>query len=140
MKITNHSTKNNILFSVESENMHIVFDKVSSQSLTGNISLWIDGVFTGMIGRSKAKEALKLMNELDMPKLPKADNKIIEQPKSKTIRQQFEEHRPFIEECARDGMTMAQIAKRLDVTPIRLANAFKSLDLSINRLRSEGAR
>jgi hypothetical protein len=140
MKITNHSTKNNILFSVESENMHIVFDKVSSQSLTGNISLWIDGVFTGMIGRSKAKEALNLMNELDIPELPKADNKIIEKPKNKTIRQQFEEHRPFIEECARDGMTMAQIAKRLDVTPIRLANAFKSLDLSINRLRSEGAR
>jgi YesN/AraC family two-component response regulator len=140
MKITNHSTKNNILFSVESENMHIVFDKVSSQSLTGNISLWIDGVFTGMIGRSKAKEALKLMNELDIPELPKADNKIIDKPKNKTIRQQFEEHRPFIEDCAREGMTMAQIAKRLDVTPIRLANAFKSLDLSINRLRSEGAR
>jgi hypothetical protein len=89
MKITNHSTKNNILFSVESENMHIVFDKVSSNSSTGNLSLWIDGVFTGMIGRSKAKEALKLMNELDIPELPKADNKIIEQPKSKTIRQQF---------------------------------------------------
>jgi hypothetical protein len=140
MKITNHSTKNNILFSVESENMHIVFDKVSSQSITGNISLWIDGVFTGMIGRSKAKEALKLMNELDIPELPKADNKIIEQPKNKTIRQQFEEHRPFIEQCGRDGWTMAAIAKRLDVTPIRLANAFKSLDLSINRLRSEGAR
>jgi hypothetical protein len=140
MKITNHSTKNNILFSVESENMHIVFDKVSSNSSTGNLSLWIDGVFTGMIGRSKAKEALNLMNELDIPELPKADNKIIEKPKNKTIRQQFEEHRPFIEECARDGMTMAQIAKRLDVTPIRLANAFKSLDLSINRLRSEGAR
>jgi YesN/AraC family two-component response regulator len=139
MKITNHSTKNNILFSVESENMHIVFDKVSSNSSTGNLSLWIDGVFTGMIGRSKAKEALKLMNELDIPELPKADNKIIEQPKSKTIRQQFEERRPFIEDCAREGMTMAQIAKRLDVTPMRLANAFKSLDLSINRLRSEGA-
>jgi YesN/AraC family two-component response regulator len=140
MKITNHSTKNNILFSVESENMHIVFDKVSSNSFTGNLSLWIDGVFTGMIGRSKANEALKLMNELDIPELPKAVNKIIEQPKNKTIRQQFEEHRPFIEDCAREGMTMAQIAKRLDVTPIRLANAFKSLDLSINRLRSEGAR
>ena len=78
------------------------------------------------------EEALRQMKELDI--------KAIEQPKNKTIRQQFEEHRPFIEDCAREGMTMAQIAKRLDVTPIRLANAFKSLDLSINRLRSEGAR
>jgi hypothetical protein len=59
---------------------------------------------------------------------------------AKTIRQQFEDQRPFIEDCAREGMTMAQIAKRLDVTPMRLANAFKSLDISINRLRSEGSR
>jgi YesN/AraC family two-component response regulator len=78
------------------------------------------------------EEALRQMQELEI--------KAAEQPKRKTIRQQFEEHRPFIEDCAREGMTMAQIAKRLDVTPIRLANAFKSLELSINRLRSEGAR
>jgi YesN/AraC family two-component response regulator len=140
MKVTNHSTINNILFSIESEDMHIVFDKVSIQSITGNISFWIEGVFTGMVGISKAKEALKLMNELDIPELPKEEIQVIDQPKDKTIRQQFEEQRPFIEDCAREGMTMAQIAKRLDVTPMRLANAFKSLDLSINRLRSEGAR
>jgi YesN/AraC family two-component response regulator len=140
MKVTNHSTINNILFSIESEDMHIVFDKVSIQSITGNISFWIEGVFTGMVGISKAKEALRLMNELDIPELPKEEIQVIDQPKNKTIRQQFEDQRPFIEDCAREGMTMAQIAKRLDVTPMRLANAFKSLDLSINRLRSEGAR
>ena len=60
--------------------------------------------------------------------------------KPKTIRQEFEEHRPFIEQCGREGWTMAAIAKRLDVTPIRLANAFKSMNLSINRLRSEGVK
>ena len=73
MKITNHSAINNILFSIESEGMHIVFDKVSIQSFTGNLSLWINGVFTGMIGRSKAQEALKIMNELVLPELPKQE-------------------------------------------------------------------
>jgi YesN/AraC family two-component response regulator len=140
MKVTNHSTINNILFSIESEDIHIVFDKVSIQSITGNISFWIEGVFTGMVGISKAKEALRLMNELEIPELPKEEVQVIDQPKNKTIRQQFEDQRPFIEDCAREGMTMAQIAKRLDVTPMRLANAFKSLDISINRLRSEGSR
>jgi YesN/AraC family two-component response regulator len=140
MKVTNHSTINNILFSIESEDMHIVFDKVSIQSITGNISFWIEGVFTGMVGISKAKEALKLMNELDIPELPKEEIQVIDQPKDKTIRQQFEDQRLFIEDCAREGMTMAQIAKRLNVTPMRLANAFKSMDISINRLRSEGSR
>ena len=75
MKITNHSAINNIVFSIESEGMHIVFDKVSIQSFTGNLSLWINGVFTGMVGRSKAQEALKLMNELDIPELPKKEIK-----------------------------------------------------------------
>ena len=76
MKITNHSAINNILFSIESEGMHIVFDKVSIQSFTGNLSLWINGVFTGIIGKSKAQEALKLMNELDIPELTKEEIQI----------------------------------------------------------------
>jgi YesN/AraC family two-component response regulator len=87
------------------------------------------------------EEALKQINELGIKVIDESKYSVKSiNNKAKTIRQQFEEHRPFIEDCARDGMTMAQIAKRLDVTPIRLANAFKSLDLSINRLRSEGTR
>ena len=50
--------------------MYIVFDKVSTESFTGNLSLWLKGVFTGAIGRSKTKEALILMNELEIPELP----------------------------------------------------------------------
>ena len=57
-----------------------------------------------------------------------------------TIEQQFEEHRPFIEKCGREGMRMKQIARLLDVTPMRMANAFKSLNLSVNKLRKEGVR
>jgi hypothetical protein len=92
--------------------------------------------------RDKYKDLYDLAIEMDCTKkqLPKQTKILMGNAANKTIRQQFEEHRPFIEECARDGMTMAQIAKRLGVTPIRLANAFKSLDLSINRLRSEGSR
>tara|TARA_R110000803_G_scaffold115793_5_gene184369 strand:- start:12351 stop:12749 length:399 start_codon:yes stop_codon:yes gene_type:complete len=90
----------------------------------------------------KYKNLYDLAVVMDNPKqsVPKQKTMLMGNAANKTIRQQFEEHRPFIEDCARDGMTMAQIAKRLDVTPIRLANAFKSLDISINRLRSEGAR
>ena len=76
MKITNHRVVNNVLFSIESEDMHIVFDKVSIQPFTGNLSLWINGVFTGIIGKSKAREALKLMNELDIPELTKEEIQI----------------------------------------------------------------
>ena len=92
--------------------------------------------------RGKYEGLYNLAIAMDYPKkqLPKQTKMLMGNAANKTIRQQFEEHRPFIEDCARDGMTMAQIAKRLDVTPIRLANAFKSLDISINRLRSEGAR
>jgi YesN/AraC family two-component response regulator len=97
--------------------------------------------YVGLIDHNGITEALEQMQKLGIkviderkPKInPVANN-------AKTIRQQFEDQRPFIEDCAREGMTMAQIAKRLDVTPMRLANAFKSLDLSINRLRSEGTR
>jgi cell shape-determining protein MreC len=87
---------------------------------------------------TKYKDLYDLAIAMDYPK--KQTKILMGNAANKTIRQQFEEQRPFIEDCARDGMTMAQIAKRLDVTPIRLANAFKSLDISINRLRSEGAR
>ena len=58
----------------------------------------------------------------------------------RTLEQQFEEHRTFIEQCAREGMRMKQIARLLDVTPMRIAAAFKSLGLSINKLRSEGVK
>tara|TARA_R110000803_G_scaffold13771_1_gene38499 strand:+ start:113 stop:529 length:417 start_codon:yes stop_codon:yes gene_type:complete len=92
--------------------------------------------------RDKYEDLYNLAIAIEYPKKEASKQKtmMMGQATNKTIRQQFEEHRPFIEDCARDGMTMAQIAKRLDVTPIRLANAFKSLDISINRLRSEGAR
>jgi hypothetical protein len=90
----------------------------------------------------KYKNLYDLAVAMDKPKklAPRQTKMLMGNAANKTIRQQFEEHRPFIEQCGRDGWTMAAIAKRLDVTPIRLANAFKSLDLSINRLRSEGAR
>jgi hypothetical protein len=87
------------------------------------------------------KEALKQMQELGINVIDENKYQVkCNNTKPKTIRQEFEEHRPFIEQCGREGWTMAAIAKRLDVTPIRLANAFKSLNLSINRLRSEGSR
>jgi hypothetical protein len=87
------------------------------------------------------EEALKQIKELGINTIDEDKYRVkSNNTKPKTIRQEFEEHRPFIEQCGRDGWTMAAIAKRLDVTPIRLANAFKSLNLSINRLRSEGAR
>jgi hypothetical protein len=88
--------------------------------------------------RDKYEDLYNLAIAIEYPK--KQTTMLMGNAANKTIRQQFEEHRPFIEQCGRDGWTMAAIAKRLDVTPIRLANAFKSLNLSINRLRSEGAR
>jgi YesN/AraC family two-component response regulator len=97
--------------------------------------------YVGLIDHNGITEALEQMQELGIKVIDERKPKI--NPvvnNSKTIRQQFEDQRPFIEDCAREGMTMAQIAKRLDVTPMRLANAFKSLDISINRLRSEGSR
>jgi YesN/AraC family two-component response regulator len=100
-----------------------------------------DDIYVGLIDHNGITEALEQMQELGIKVIDERKSKI--NPvvnNAKTIRQQFEDQRPFIEDCAREGMTMAQIAKRLNVTPMRLANAFKSLDLSINRLRSEGAR
>jgi YesN/AraC family two-component response regulator len=97
--------------------------------------------YVGLIDHNGITEALEQMQKIGIKVIDERKSKI--NPvvnNAKTIRQQFEDQRPFIEDCAREGMTMSQIAKRLDVTPIRLANAFKSLDLSINRLRSEGSR
>jgi YesN/AraC family two-component response regulator len=100
-----------------------------------------DDQYVGLIDHNGITEALEQMQKLGIKVIDERKSKINPVANNaKTIRQQFEDQRPFIEDCAREGMTMAQIAKRLDVTPMRLANAFKSLDISINRLRSEGSR
>jgi YesN/AraC family two-component response regulator len=97
--------------------------------------------YVGLIDHNGITEALEQMQKLGIKVIDERKSKINSVVNnSKTIRQQFEDQRPFIEDCAREGMTMAQIAKRLNVTPMRLANAFKSMDISINRLRSEGSR
>ena len=92
--------------------------------------------------RDKYKDLFDLAIEMDYPKkeFPINNKTAIEKSESKNIIQQLEDHKPFIQDCAREGMTMAQIAKRLGVTPTRLANAFNYLGLSINRLRNEGAK
>mgnify|MGYP003636227404 CR=1 FL=1 len=144
MKITDYSQEGFPNWVISSGVLICNFNKVVMKSGM-NLFLYNTGVdddsYVGLIDYNGITEALEQMQELGIkviderkPKInPVANN-------SKTIRQQFEDQRPFIEDCAREGMTMAQIAKRLDVTPMRLANAFKSLNISINRLRSEGAR
>tara|TARA_R110000787_G_scaffold172853_1_gene285467 strand:- start:56 stop:289 length:234 start_codon:yes stop_codon:yes gene_type:complete len=66
MKITNHSTKNNVFFSIKKGNWSIVFDKVSLGPAAGSLSFWSSGVFTGLIEEGDVKEALKLMRELEV--------------------------------------------------------------------------
>ena len=70
MKINNHSTKNNILFSLEIEDQFTVFDKVSIEPITKSLSFWSGGTFTGMLRQEKVSRALILMNELEIPDLP----------------------------------------------------------------------
>ena len=56
----------------------------------------------------------------------------------KTIKQQWHSKQQVIESYCRKGMTAKQIAAKLDVTPGRMANIIKSLDISLMRLRNEG--
>tara|TARA_R110000772_G_scaffold47717_1_gene108880 strand:- start:931 stop:1158 length:228 start_codon:yes stop_codon:yes gene_type:complete len=70
MKINNHSTKNNILYSLENEGQYTVFDKVSIEPISGNLSFWSSGIYTGMLKQEKVKHALILMNDLEIPELP----------------------------------------------------------------------
>tara|TARA_R110000772_G_scaffold35919_1_gene86252 strand:- start:460 stop:864 length:405 start_codon:yes stop_codon:yes gene_type:complete len=88
--------------------------------------------------RDKYENLYNLAIAIEHPK--KQKTMMMGQAANKTIKQHVEDYRSLVEECGRNGWTAAQIAKRLNVTPIRLANALKSLDISINRLRSEGAR
>ena len=56
----------------------------------------------------------------------------------KTLAHTYEKKRPKIEQWCRSGMTVKQMALRLDVEPKRMTNILKMLEISLIRLRNEG--
>ena len=61
MKITNNSTKNNVILSIKKGDWSIAFDQVSIGPVPSSLSFWVGGVFTGLIKGKDAKKALKLL-------------------------------------------------------------------------------
>ena len=57
-----------------------------------------------------------------------------------TIRKEFAEKIESIEKYARQGMTVAQIADKIDVPKKRLTDALNIYKISVVRLRNEGAK
>lgn len=55
-----------------------------------------------------------------------------------TIKQEYQNKRDRIENYCRQGLTMKQIAVKLNVTVDKMANIIKALEISLMRLRNEG--
>lgn len=56
----------------------------------------------------------------------------------KTIAEQYQNKRDRIEKYCSHGMTVKQMAIRLNVEPNKMANIIKTLEISLMRLRNKG--
>ena len=56
----------------------------------------------------------------------------------KTLAVQYQNKRDRIEKYCSQGMTVKQMAIRLNVKPNKMANIIKTLEISLMRLRNEG--